>query len=402
MAADIGTLNPEQMLQQQQILRQQKMAEMLMNQPAPQGQMIGNRYVAPSFTQNLANLANLAVGQYKLENADQKQIDLAKRLRADETSAMADFLQQKEGRPAIPEKVTEMAGPYTGNIPMPTATIAGTPAIPPNPKGAYASLLANEKASPRLQNMAFTKLTEGPMKVGVEDVLLDPFTMQPMYQGAGKLPATLDVAVSLIPNLPRNRAEWTPAQRQQVENKVLDLEKAKASVTHVNLPTEGERKAGFMSNILDRNILQMQNALGIDPKAVKPNVPASIVQAITGPNLLSRSITPVQRQIIEDSQLDVLDAALTLRTGAAYTPVQLTAMRSTYFPVLGDKPAAIVAKKQRLETLLEGAYIASGRATPARVSAPNVPPPPQTNLNKDFGIPAVNAPKFLGFENANR
>jgi hypothetical protein len=109
-------------------------------------------------------------------------------------------------------------------------------------------------------------------------------------------------------------------------------------------------------------------------------------------------MTPAQRQIVEDSQLDVLDAALTLRTGAAYTPVQLVAMRETYFPVLGDKPPAVKAKQQRLETLLEGAYIAAGRATPPRVSAPLPPPAPKPNLNQDFGVPAVTAPKFLGFE----
>jgi hypothetical protein len=169
MAADIGTLTPEQMLQQQQILRQQKMAEMLMQQPLPQGQMIGNRYVAPSFTQNLATLANVAVGKYNLNKADQAQVDLAKQLRADETSAMADFLQQKQGRPAVPEQVTEMAGPYGqgvgqagANVPMPTATIAGTPEIKPNPQAAYANLLANPKASSRLQSMAFNKMIADP------------------------------------------------------------------------------------------------------------------------------------------------------------------------------------------------------------------------------------------------
>jgi hypothetical protein len=401
--ADIGTLTPEQMLQQQQILRQQKMAEMLMQQgmQQPQGQMISGHYVAPSIFQNLAGLANTYVGQRGIEKAQQAQIDLAKQLRADESSAMADFFKQKEGTPAVVQN-TELAGPYAGNIPMPIAQKEITPAIPANPRGAYASLLANEKASPRLQNMAFTKLTEGPMKVGVEDVLLDPFTMKPMYQGAGKLPATLDVAVSLIPNLPRNRAEWTPDQMAQVEAKVRQLEKDKASVTHINMPSAEERKAGFMANILDKNILQMQNALGVDPKAVKPNVPASIVEAITGPNLLSRSMKPAQRQIVEDSQLDVLDAALTLRTGAAYTREQLNAMRDTYFPILTDKPPAVAAKKQRLETLLDGAYIASGRATPARVSAPPPIAPPTPNINKELNLPTITAPKFLGFEDANR
>jgi hypothetical protein len=180
--ADIGTLNPEQMLQQQQILRQQKMAEMLMQQgmQQPQGQMISGRYVAPSIFQNLAGLANQYVGQRGIEKAEQAQVDLAKRLRADETSAMADFIQQRQGRPA--EMFAAQAGPTPegGNIPIQESRAA----IPANPQAAYANLLQNPKASARLQNMAFTKLTEGPIKVG--DVLLDPLTNKPVYQSERK------------------------------------------------------------------------------------------------------------------------------------------------------------------------------------------------------------------------
>ena len=74
--ADIGTLNPEQMLQQQQILRQQKMAEMLMQQgmQQPQGQMVSGRYVAPSIFQNLAGLANTYVGQQGIKEAEKAQL----------------------------------------------------------------------------------------------------------------------------------------------------------------------------------------------------------------------------------------------------------------------------------------------------------------------------------------
>jgi hypothetical protein len=158
--ADIGTLNPEQMLQQQQILRQQKMAEMLMQQgmQQPQGQMVSGRYVAPSIFQNLAGLANTYMGQRGIERAEQAQLDLAKRLRADETSAMADFMQQRQGRPA--EMFPAQAGPMPdgGNIPLQESRAA----IPPNPQGAYANLLANPKASPRLQNMAFNKMIADP------------------------------------------------------------------------------------------------------------------------------------------------------------------------------------------------------------------------------------------------
>jgi hypothetical protein len=188
--ADIGTLNPEQMLEQQKILRQQKMAEMLMQQgmQQPQGQMVSGRYVAPSIFQNLAGLANTYVGQRGIEKAEQAQIDLAKRLRADEASATADYMQDKLGRPAI-------AG--TPDVPTETyETVRGTPAQPArpaNPQAAYANLYANPKSSAAQRQFAFGKMNEGPIKVGLEDTLLDPFTMKPVYTGAGKPRAPLQI-----------------------------------------------------------------------------------------------------------------------------------------------------------------------------------------------------------------
>ena len=158
--ADIGTLNPEQMLEQQKILRQQKMAEMLMQQgmQQPQGQMVSGRYVAPSIFQNLAGLANTYVGQRGIKEAEDAQINLARQLRADEISAMADFNQRKE---------------------------AG--------KVDYANLYANPKASAAQRQFAFTKMNEGPIKVGVEDTLIDPITMKPVFTGAGKPRAPLQI-----------------------------------------------------------------------------------------------------------------------------------------------------------------------------------------------------------------
>ena len=360
--ADMGTLTPEQMLEQQKILRQQKMAEMLMQQgmQQPQGQMVSGRYVAPSIFQNLAGLANTYVGQQGIERAQQAQVDLAKRLRADETSAMTDYFQQLQPQPAQPAP----AGYELID--------AGTPAIPANPKTALANLYANPKASPRLQNMAFNKLIADP-----EGFTLPEGSTRIEKQSDGTYKVVASGGDKTSPEY-KNYLLATKDPINPFKGGFTDYQTMikKAGATSINLPSEGERKAGFMANILDRNILQMQTALGVDPTAVKPNVPASIASALTGPNLLSRSMTPAQRQIVEDSQLDVLDAALTLRTGAAYTPVQLNAMRDTYFPVLGDKPAAIKAKQQRLETLLEGAYINAGRATPPRVSSPPPPAPP--------------------------
>jgi len=95
MAIDMGTLTPEQMLQQQQNLRQQKMAEMLMQKgmEQPQGQMVSGHYVAPSIFQNLAGLANTYMGQRGIEKADKANIDLAKAIRSQHTDELNQFNQ---------------------------------------------------------------------------------------------------------------------------------------------------------------------------------------------------------------------------------------------------------------------------------------------------------------------
>lgn len=95
MATDMGTLTPEQMLQQQQNLRQQKMAEMLMQKgmQQPQGQMVSGHYVAPSIFQNLAGLANTYMGQRGIEKADKANIDLAKAIRAQHIDELNQFNQ---------------------------------------------------------------------------------------------------------------------------------------------------------------------------------------------------------------------------------------------------------------------------------------------------------------------
>jgi hypothetical protein len=223
--ADIGTLNPEQMLQQQQILRQQKMAEMLMQQgmQQPQGQMVSGRYVAPSIFQNLAGLANQYVGQRGIEKAQQAQIDLAKAIRQGDIAATADFMATKQGRPEIvgtPDIPTETYETVKG--------IQGRAGIAPNPQAAYANLYADPRASARLQNMAFTKMNEGPIKVGVDDTLLDPFTMKPVFTGAGKQPESIKYAIA-IGQLPPDPKTWNPQQAALAKTLVESKTSAGAS-----------------------------------------------------------------------------------------------------------------------------------------------------------------------------
>jgi hypothetical protein len=179
--ADIGTLNPEQMLEQQKILRQQKMAEMLMQQgmQQPQGQMVSGRYVAPSIFQNLAGLANTYVGQRGIERADDAQLKLAQNLREQGKLETQRLMNTFGGRPAI-------AG--TPDIPTETyETVRGTPAqsaIAANPKLAYAEainmtspqarallpfLAAEAFKKPKWEKASFTDEKTGKTREGVYD-----------------------------------------------------------------------------------------------------------------------------------------------------------------------------------------------------------------------------------------
>jgi hypothetical protein len=142
----------------------------------------------------------------------------------------------------------------------------------------------------------------------------------------------------------------------------FELEKKRAGATSINMPQEGERKAAVLANRMNFGVQQLNAAIGKDPTAAMPNTAAEAARFFTQSDFLPNKITPEQRQIVEGAQLDILDAALTLGTGAAYTREQLEGYRKSYFPQLNDTPAAVKSKQARLQNVLESAQIASGRA----------------------------------------
>jgi hypothetical protein len=113
--------------QQQALNRQQQMAALLMQQnQQPQGQMVSGRYVPTSFFQNLQPVANMLTGAYLAKQGDVKAAELAKQLREGRTSAEEKIINKMVGTPA---QATELAGPYTGQVPMPVAV---QPAVAPD------------------------------------------------------------------------------------------------------------------------------------------------------------------------------------------------------------------------------------------------------------------------------
>ncbi len=155
----------------------------------------------------------------------------------------------------------------------------------------------------------------------------------------------------------------------------------KAGATSINMPTGEERKAAVLANRMNFGVQQMNQAIGKDPTSAMPNTVAETARFFTRSEFLPNMLNTEQRQIVEGAQLDVLDAALTLGTGAAYTREQLEGYRKSYFPQLNDTPATVKSKQARLQNLLESAQIASGRAAstiPTKVPEQRTIPYPET------------------------
>lgn len=125
-----------------------------------------------------------------------------------------------------------------------------------------------------------------------------------------------------------------------------------------------ERKAATLLQRLEGSQRQLTAALAKDPRAAKPEVLASGVRGLgfAGAEPIANKITSEARQQVEAAQLDMLDAALTLGTGAAYTREQLEGYRRSFFPQLGDDPATVKDKQARLQNVIDAARIAAGRA----------------------------------------
>ncbi len=154
-----------------------------------------------------------------------------------------------------------------------------------------------------------------------------------------------------------------------------DYLKLGASTTNINMPSGEERKAGFLTNRIQGSLNQIYEVLGRKPEAATPSLLPTLISTVTGSDYLSSLAKDSDRQQIEAAQLDILDAALTIGTGAAYTREQLESYRKAYFPQLEDKdkPEIIKSKQARLQNLLDSAFVVAGRAAPPKL---NLTPPP--------------------------
>lgn len=339
-----GTLPPELYEQQQQLNRQQQMAQMLMQQgqQQPQGQMVNGRYVAPSFFQNIAPLVQSYVGTRLAEKGDKQALELASKLRQRYGDELKEFRNLMQGRE---ELAPEQAGPTQTGQPIPQEMVRGAP----NVQGAYD--FAASAYNPALQAAGLRKLTEGPIKVGIEDTLIDPVTMKPVFTGAGKPRAPLQIDTG------------TAIELRDPNNPTVVLQRIPKSISPADaarMQFEGITGGGMPMGNAPANNIPMANAPAQPPKdnfapAVQPQYQYN---PVLSPKLNQEAAAKFSDELKKNQNnakdsFDILKSASTLLNSEAPSSGRLSNITTGIGEAVGYSGPA--SKADSRLTLLSGA-----------------------------------------------
>lgn len=159
------------------------------------------------------------------------------------------------------------------------------------------------------------------------------------------------------------RANDTAARQAEAANR-----SAAAAERAANKDAQGtvdEKKIATLLTRIAGGFNDINNVTKTDPTAQEPGLIESMRGDLMPGGLTgvpARAIAGANRRTVHDSQRDVLDALLTLGTGAAYSQEQLSGQMASYFPQYGDTEAEISVKNQRMQRLIEAAKANAGPA----------------------------------------
>jgi hypothetical protein len=205
-----------------------------------QGQMVSGRYVAPSWTQQLAQLGTAALGAYAGNQADERQTAMAQALRDRQAKSLSDYTQASKGKQAVEGGIY---GPDNQLTTQTTADMYG-PNMELNPQ--YRKVEAQAAQGPDFQKMmqiALDPYAHPILRSQAEEMLkgkvykkgdveyrtnMATGQREIVGQGAPDLPSDLETAVTLL-GVPADSSKWTPQIRAAVDAKVNQLGKNKGT-----------------------------------------------------------------------------------------------------------------------------------------------------------------------------
>lgn len=161
-------------------------------------------------------------------------------------------------------------------------------------------------------------------------------------------------------------------------------------------PTEDEKKASGYALRIQNGLNILKSLTDSDPGVAKPELlPQALSRLPFVGEQVANAATSSKRQQVEAAQLDMLDAALTLNTGAAYTKEQLQGLSKSYFPATGDSAETIRGKQERLDSLIATARLRAGRMDEKSQKLVVTPQGGQTQPNAQQERKSINGKNYV-------
>jgi hypothetical protein len=340
MPGESGGLPVEYYPQMQDISRQLKMADLLRQQQAPQGQMVSGHYVAPSITQHLARALSEYTANKKEKEAYGKQDEIYRGYQEKQTTAaqkLAEMLRP-QADPMQSEMPTENPDGSTSYGATPTK-----PVSPNDTLDAISQYYAMGGNDPRMANMALERARFGQQDQVREDT--QQFNQQ-------QLQVQQEAAAQA-------RQEARKSRMQELQIKLMDAqasreERAQAQRELAQMQIDARKDMA----ILAASLRPAPVAPSVTPATIVRNGKQVIVDARTGREIgeapPSAKTADPTTQKVSDAQdvLAILDQAEPLIKGA--TGSGLGAMVDSAQGFFGgtNKGAQNTAKLQALEGLL--------------------------------------------------
>jgi hypothetical protein len=223
----------------QGIQRQQKLAEMLMNQQQPQEQMVSGRVAPINPLQAFLPALNTYQGMNLQKNAEADTKKLADLVRGERQKEITTIASQMYGSPDYKPAISSNEVDINGDvIPTNQAQVG----IAPDYRQALAGILKSDNPAAHQflpQVMAklsndpiYKELSQGASLVGIDKSgKVSTIATNEKHE---KESPEIELAKSLNPSLPRDSKNWTPEQATLAKNEILAFTQAKRPITNNN------------------------------------------------------------------------------------------------------------------------------------------------------------------------
>lgn len=317
-------------------------ADALRGQQAPQGQMVGGHYVAPSWTQYLSG----AVGQYKGKQEEQQAMQDYANAQATKQQKYAELLGEtdpekfKAGLAQMPEYAPELVKARLSAMSKEDVPI----------QLGEGGVLVNRKGEVIAKNPKMEKPTAPvtrQMRVGSSDVTQQWNPQTNTWTEIARGPAWNPQSDTMKPpaGYTWNAQGGLTAIPGGPADKAINPTEAQSNA---NLFGTRAEKANQSLNSLEGKYspakVQLQNFTG----------------GVPGASYLANKFMSDADQKASQAQMDFVTAILRKESGASISQSEFDNARRQYFPQPGDSPAVMKQKAANRQTAIEGIKASAG------------------------------------------